>query len=60
MRAGRGRGAARNKTSPTHTPRASLPQVCLAAVLAQVGAWVPAEALEMTAMDGVYVRMGAR
>ncbi|KAI8462894.1 MAG: muts domain V-domain-containing protein [Monoraphidium minutum] len=37
-----------------------LRQVCLAAVLAQVGAWVPAEELEMTAMDGVYVRMGAR
>jgi DNA mismatch repair protein MSH6 len=25
-----------------------------------VGAWVPAESLTLTAMDGVYVRMGAR
>ena len=37
-----------------------LRQVCLATVLAQIGAWVPAEALTMTAMDGVFVRMGAR
>lgn len=35
-------------------------QVCLAAVLAQVGAWVPAERLALTPADAVYVRMGAR
>ncbi|WIA28905.1 hypothetical protein OEZ86_011429 [Tetradesmus obliquus] len=37
-----------------------LRQVCLAAVLAQVGAMVPARSLELTPMDGCYVRMGAR
>eukprot|EP00879_Flechtneria_rotunda_P010892 GHRR01011382.1.p1 GENE.GHRR01011382.1~~GHRR01011382.1.p1 ORF type:complete len:1038 (+),score=487.25 GHRR01011382.1:2036-5149(+) len=37
-----------------------LRQVCLAAVLAQVGALVPAESLELTPMDGCFVRMGAR
>jgi DNA mismatch repair protein MSH6 len=35
-------------------------QVCLAAVAAQIGAWVPAEALELTPTDAVFVRMGAR
>ena len=37
-----------------------LRQVCLAALLAQVGAWVPAESLEMTSVDAIFVRMGAR
>lgn len=37
-----------------------LRQVCLAALLAQVGAWVPAESLEMTPVDAIFVRMGAR
>jgi hypothetical protein len=36
-----------------HTPRPRTPKT-------QIGAWVPAEGLTMTAMDGVYVRMGAR
>ncbi len=35
-------------------------QVCLAAVAAQIGAWVPAESLELTPTDAVFVRMGAR
>jgi DNA mismatch repair protein MSH6 len=35
-------------------------QVCLAAVAAQVGAWVPAQSLELTPTDAVFVRMGAR
>ena len=37
-----------------------LRQVCLAALLAQIGAWVPAESLELTPVDAVFVRMGAR
>ncbi|KAF6259292.1 muts domain V-domain-containing protein [Scenedesmus sp. NREL 46B-D3] len=37
-----------------------LRQVCLAAVLAQVGAMVPAQSLQLTPMDGCFVRMGAR
>ncbi|KAJ3677409.1 hypothetical protein LUZ60_003133 [Juncus effusus] len=36
-----------------------LRQVCMAAVLAQMGADVPAERLEMELVDRVYVRMGA-
>eukprot|EP00887_Chlorella_sp_A99_P007330 scaffold2.g7330.t1 len=35
-------------------------QVCLAALMAQVGACVPAESLELTPVDAVFVRMGAR
>lgn len=35
-------------------------QVCLAAVAAQVGAWVPARSLTLTPADAVFVRMGAR
>jgi DNA mismatch repair protein MSH6 len=35
-------------------------QVCLAAVAAQVGAWLPAEEAELTPADAVFVRMGAR
>jgi DNA mismatch repair protein MSH6 len=35
-------------------------QVCLAALLAQVGAWVPAEGLELCPADAVFVRQGAR
>lgn len=37
-----------------------LRQVCLAALLAQAGAWVPAETLELTPVDAIFVRMGAR
>jgi len=37
-----------------------LRQVSLAAVMAQVGAWVPAESLTLSPIDAVYVRMGAR
>lgn len=37
-----------------------LRQVCLAVVLAQVGAWVPAAALQLTPVDAVFVRMGAK
>ena len=37
-----------------------LRQVCLAAVMAHVGADVPARSLAMSACDAVYVRMGAR
>ena len=35
-------------------------QVCLAAVMAQVGAWVPAESMELTPVDALFVRSGAR
>ena len=37
-----------------------LRQVCLAALLAQVGAWVPAESLTLSPVDAIFVRMGAR
>ena len=37
-----------------------LAQVCLAALLAQVGAMVPAESLELTPVDAIFVRSGAR
>ena len=37
-----------------------LRQVCLSAVMAHVGADVPARSLVMSACDAVYVRMGAR
>eukprot|EP00877_Chromochloris_zofingiensis_P003836 jgi/Chrzof1/13453/Cz07g33220.t1 len=37
-----------------------LRQACLAVVLAQIGAWVPAESLTMFPMDALFVRMGAR
>lgn len=36
------------------------PQVCLAAVMAQMGAWVPAHSLTLTPVDAVFVRMGAK
>lgn len=35
-------------------------QVCLAALMAQVGAWVPAQSLSLTPVDAVFVRMGAK
>lgn len=35
-------------------------QVCLAVVLAQAGAWVPAQSLALTPVDRLFVRMGAR
>ena len=37
-----------------------LRQVCLAAIMAHIGADVPASKFEMTAMDAVFVRMGAK
>ena len=35
-------------------------QVCLAAVMAQGGAWVPAESLTLSPVDAAFVRMGAK
>lgn len=35
-------------------------QVCLAALLAHVGAYVPAKALELSPVDAIFVRMGAK
>lgn len=35
-------------------------QVCLAAIMAQVGAWVPAASLTLTPADALFVRSGAR
>lgn len=35
-------------------------QVCLAALMAQVGAWVPAHSLTLTPVDAIFVRMGAK
>ena len=35
-------------------------QVCLATLCAQVGAWVPAEYLQIVPVDALFVRMGAR
>ncbi|QDZ20730.1 DNA mismatch repair protein MSH6 [Chloropicon primus] len=35
-------------------------QVCLATILAQIGAHVPAESCTLTPMDAIFVRMGAR
>ena len=37
-----------------------LRQVCLATVLAQMGAWVPAESFALVPVDRLFVRMGAR
>ncbi|KAL1816545.1 hypothetical protein ACET3Z_019119 [Daucus carota] len=37
-----------------------LRQVCLAVILAQVGAYVPAERFNMSPVDCIYVRMGAK
>ncbi|KAL0028206.1 hypothetical protein WJX79_001719 [Trebouxia sp. C0005] len=37
-----------------------LRQVCLAALMAQVGAWVPADSLTLTPVDAIFVRMGAK
>lgn len=37
-----------------------LRQVCLAVILAQVGADVPAESFEMSPVDCIFVRMGAK
>jgi DNA mismatch repair protein MSH6 len=37
-----------------------LRQVCLATVLAQAGAWVPAESFSLVPVDRLFVRMGAR
>ena len=34
--------------------------MCLATLLAQVGAWVPAEALALSPADAIFVRMGAK
>lgn len=35
-------------------------QVCLTALMAQVGAWVPAQSLTLTPVDAIFVRMGAK
>lgn len=35
-----------------------LRQVCLAALLAHTGAWVPAQSLSMSPVDALFVRMG--
>ena len=35
-----------------------LRQVCLAALLAHTGAWVPADSLAMSPVDALFVRMG--
>ena len=40
--------------------RCVLVQVCLAALMAQVGAWVPAQSLTLTPVDAIFVRMGAK
>lgn len=45
---------------PHPQPRSLLRQVCLATLLAQVGADVPAEEMELTPVDAVFVRMGAK
>jgi MutS domain V len=37
-----------------------LRQVCLAALMAQVGAYVPARSLALSPVDAIFVRMGAR
>ncbi|GAX75912.1 hypothetical protein CEUSTIGMA_g3355.t1 [Chlamydomonas eustigma] len=37
-----------------------LRQTCLAALMAQVGAWVPATSLRLHPVDAIFVRMGAR
>ncbi|CAD7704171.1 unnamed protein product [Ostreobium quekettii] len=37
-----------------------LRQVCLAVLMAQVGTLVPAESLELSPVDSIFVRMGAR
>lgn len=37
-----------------------LRQVCLAAIMAQVGAWVPAQSLRLHPVDSIFVRMGAK
>ncbi|XAR61404.1 hypothetical protein NMG60_11035096 [Bertholletia excelsa] len=37
-----------------------LRQVCLAVILAQIGADVPADSFEMSPVDRIFVRMGAR
>lgn len=37
-----------------------LRQVCLTIILAQIGAYVPAENLELSLVDRIFVRMGAR
>ena len=35
-----------------------LRQVCLAALLAHAGAWVPADSLRLSPVDALFVRMG--
>ena len=37
-----------------------LRQVCLAALAAHVGAWVPASSFALTTVDAIFVRMGAK
>ena len=35
-------------------------QTCLAVLMAQIGAWVPARSFELSPVDAIFVRMGAR
>lgn len=42
------------------TQPVQLRQVCLAALMAQVGAWVPAQSFTLTPVDAIFVRMGAK
>ena len=44
----------------TWPPARTLLQVCLAALIAQVGGCVPAASLEMSPVDAIFVRSGAR
>jgi hypothetical protein len=44
-----------------HTrPRQGELQVCVATLLAQIGAWLPAESVSMSPADAIFVRMGAK
>lgn len=35
-------------------------QVCVATLMAQVGAWLPAESVVLSPADAIFVRMGAK
>jgi DNA mismatch repair protein MSH6 len=35
-------------------------QVCVATLLAQIGAWLPAECVSLSPVDAIFVRMGAK
>ncbi|KAK2970286.1 hypothetical protein RJ640_021748, partial [Escallonia rubra] len=58
---GRGRASFILLTGPNMGGKSTLlRQVCLAVILAQVGADVPAESFEMSPVDRIFVRMGAK